>query len=75
MKTKKKNTHKKPLYIKMQHYEKLPCTSSLVPHRELILETNHRYAVTGLHKTPDMLRGPGDLSYSYKSFQFHHLWK
>lgn len=69
-KWKKKTTHKKPLYIKMQHYGKLPCTSSLVPHRELILESNHRYAVTGLHKTPDMLRGPGDLSYTLNPSSF-----
>lgn len=32
--------------------------------------SNHRYAVTELHKTPDVLRGPGDLSYTLSPSNF-----
>lgn len=32
--------------------------------------SNHRYAVIELHKTPDVLRGPGDLSYTLSPSSF-----
>lgn len=53
-----------------QHYKKLRLTSSLGHHRVFIFGSNHRCVVTELHKTPYVLRGPGNLSYTLSPSNF-----
>lgn len=70
------NYKKKRTFLKIitsHDYKKLSCTTSpvlLLCIVDLSLGSNHRCVVTELHKTPDVLRGPGDLSYPLSPSNF-----